>query len=326
MDLDLILNWGFLVAILTAAIRLAVPVLLAVLGEIITERSGVLNLGVDGVLVVGGVFGFLAAYTLQTGPLGDLSAWIGLMVGAIAGAGMGLIMSMLAISFKVDQVISGVTLVLFGHGVANYLYRQAFSALAVQTNGMSQIRIPILGELPVVGPIFFSHDPTVYLTFALVFGVWFLLNRTIFGLNIRAAGEHPKAVETAGVNVVRLRYAATLMGTALIGLGGAVLTVVQLRIFREGITGGRGWIAIALVIFARWRPWAALAGTLLFGLVDAIQFRIQAFSQLERGSGTFPHELLLMLPYIVTLLVLISSAKRSFAPEALGKPYSVGDD
>lgn len=321
MDWSLFLNWGFFIAIITAGIRLATPVLLAVLGEIITEKSGVLNLGADGVMVIGGVFGFFASYFLQDGPLRELSPWIGLCAGTLAGAVMGAIFSGFMVTLKVDQVISGVSLVLFGHGVANFLYRQAFSALAAQTIGLEPISIPFLSELPVLGPILFSQDPTVYIAFFLVIAVWFMLHKTTLGLKIRSAGEHPGAVATAGVDVAKLRYIATILGAALIGLSGAVLTVVQLRIFREGITGGRGWIAIALVIFAQWKPARALLGTFLFGIADAIQYRIQALTQLERGAQTIPHEFLLMLPYVLTLLVLAFSAKRSHTPEVLGQPY-----
>jgi simple sugar transport system permease protein len=151
---------------------------------------------------------------------------------------------------------------------------------------------------------------------------WFLLFRTTWGLKIRSVGENPTAAETSGVNVDLVRYAATLLGTGLAGLGGATLTVVQLRLFREGITAGRGWIAVALVIFARWRPGLALVGALLFGLADALQYRIQALSQVERGSGTIPYEFLLMLPYILTLAALFYRRERSDAPAALGRPYT----
>jgi len=326
MDWNLILNWAFVVALVTAGIRLAVPVLLAVLGEIVTEHSGVLNLGLDGVMVIGAVAGFMVAYNLQDGPLAAWSAWGGLGAGMVAGMVMGLIMAVLSVTLKADQVISGVTLVVFGHGLANYFYRQAFSSLTARVTGMPLWPIPFLSRIPVLGDILFNHYPTVYLTALLVFLVWFFLFHTTWGLDIRSVGENPAAAETSGLNVDRIRYIATLIGTALAGLGGAVLTVVQLRMFREGITGGRGWIAVALVIFARWRPGLALAGALLFGLADSVQYRIQALSQVERGGGTIPYEFLLMLPYVLTILVLFYRTGRNDAPEALGRPYVKGAD
>lgn len=325
MDWGQILTWGFLVALFTAGIRLAVPVLLAVLGETITERSGVLNLGLEGVMIIGGVAGFLVAYALESGPLaggaGATSAWLGLIAGVLAGMAMGLLMAALSVTLQVDQVIAGVTLVVFGHGLATYLYRQQFSSLTARVTGLETWPVPGLSRIPVVGDILFNHDPTVYLTAFLVVLTWFFLFRTTWGLKIRSVGENPAAAETSGVNVFLVRYAATLVGTGLAGLGGAVLTVVQLNLFREGITAGRGWIAVALVIFARWRPDLALVGALLFGLADALQYRIQALSQVERGAGAIPYEFLLMLPYVLTLLALLYRRKRSDAPAALGRPY-----
>jgi len=325
MDWSLILNWAFVVALATAAIRLAVPILLATLGEIITERSGVLNLGLEGVMVMGGVTGFMAAYYLQSGPLAGVSTWLGLGAGMVAGMLMGLILAGLSVTLRADQVIVGVTLVVFGQGIANYLYRQAFSSLTARTNGLPPVSVPGLSSIPVLGPILFSHDATVYLTVFLVFLVWFLLFRTTWGLRIRSMGENPAAGETSGLSVNRTRYTAILLGAALAGLGGAVLTVVQLRLFREGIMGGRGWIAVALVIFARWQPTRALFGALLFGLADAVQYRIQALSQIGRGTGTIPYEFLLMLPYVLTLVVLWFRTGRGAAPEVLGRPYTKGE-
>ena len=325
MDWSLVLNWTFVVALATAAIRLAVPILLATLGEIITERGGVLNLGLEGVMVMGGVVGFMVAYALQSGPLAGISSWLGLAAGMAAGMGMGLILAVLSVTLRADQVIVGVTLVVFGAGTANYLYRQAFSSLTARTNGLPLLPIPGLSQIPVLGPILFNYDATVYLTAFLVFLVSFLLFRTTWGLRIRTMGENPAAGETSGLGVNRTRYAAVLLGTALAGLGGAVLTVVQLRMFREGIMGGRGWIAVALVIFARWQPSRALLGALLFGLADSIQYRIQALSQIGRGTGTIPYEFLLMLPYVLTLVVLWFRTGRGAAPEVLGRPYVKGE-
>jgi general nucleoside transport system permease protein len=329
MDWSIILQWGFLVSLITAAIRLTVPVLIAVLGEIITESSGILNLGLEGIMAMGAVTGFLTAYYLQSTSLGVAlgvwTTWIALVAGMVAGMLMGLIMGWLSITLKADQVISGITLVVFGLGLSNYLYRQIFSTLSTRINGFDALPIPLLSKIPVLGDIFFNHDPTVYMTVILVIAVWYLLFRTTFGLRIRSVGENPEAAETSGVNVIKVRYAATLLGAALVGLAGAVLTAVQLTLFREGITAGKGWIAVALVIFARWRhPRLALVGALLFGFADSIQYRIQALSQVALGANTIPYEFLLMLPYVLTIGVLLYRSQQIDQPAALGRPFIKG--
>lgn len=320
MPWEQILTWSFLIALLTAGIRLATPVLLAVLGEIITERAGVLNLGLEGVMLVGGLAGFMVAYAVEHGAgLPLLGAWFGLGAGLLAGMLMGLLMAVMTVTFSADQVVAGVTLVLFGQGLTTYLYRQQFASLTARVTGLENWPIPVLSKIPVLGEVLFTHNVMVYLSVALVWLCWFLLFRTNWGLQIRAVGENPAAADTSGINVKRTRYASLLLGSALVGLGGAVLTVAQLHLFREGVTAGRGWIAVALVFFARWRPWRALGGALLFGLADALQFRIQAL-----GSKDLPYEFLLMLPYVLTLLVLLKRTPRSDVPAALGVPYVKG--
>lgn len=320
MPWEQILTWSFLIALLTAGIRLATPVLLAVLGEIITERAGVLNLGLEGVMLVGGLAGFMVAYAVEHGAgLPLLGAWVGLVAGLLAGMLMGLLMAVMTVTFSADQVVAGVTLVLFGQGLTTYLYRQHFASLTARVTGLENWSIPVLSKIPVLGEVLFTHNVMVYLSVALVWLCWFLLFRTNWGLQIRAVGENPAAADTSGINVKRTRYASLLLGSALVGLGGAVLTVAQLHLFREGVTAGRGWIAVALVFFARWCPWRALGGALLFGLADALQFRIQAL-----GSKDLPYEFLLMLPYVLTLLVLLKRTRRSDVPAALGIPYVKG--
>jgi simple sugar transport system permease protein len=321
MPWEQILTWSFLISLLAAGIRLTVPVLLAVLGEIITERSGVLNLGLEGVMLVGGLAGFMVAYGLEhSAGLPLVGAWLGIGAGIVAGMLMGLLMAVMTVTFKADQVVAGVTLVLFGQGLTTYLYRQQFASLTAQVTGLENWSIPVLSNIPVLGEMLFTHNITVYLSVLLVFLCWFLLFRTNWGLQIRAVGENPAAADTSGIDVQRTRYLSLLLGCALVGLGGAVLTVAQLHLFREGVTAGRGWIAVALVFFARWRPMRALWGALLFGLADALQFRIQAL-----GSEELPYEFLLMLPYVLTLLVLLQRTERSEAPSALGIPYLKGE-
>jgi simple sugar transport system permease protein len=317
MSLEQILTTTFFVALLTSGIRLAIPILLAVLGEIITEKGGVLNLGLEGMMLMGAITGFLVTWYLENNAFNPaLAAWLGLLAGVGAGLVMGLLMAFLAITLKADQVISSVMLVLLGQGLSAYIFRQQFSDFAAQVKGFEPIALPSLSAIPFFGPILFQQDIVVYLTGLLVLGCWFLLNRTTLGLNIRAAGENPSAAETSGLSVSRIRYTATLIGAALAGLGGAVLTVAQLHFFVEGVTAGRGWIAVALVIFARWRPLLAVVGAILFGLADAVQFRIQAL-----GDQRLPYEVLLMLPYLLTIVVLFRGIKKTEQPEALGQPY-----
>ncbi|HBY94208.1 MAG TPA: ABC transporter permease [Chloroflexi bacterium] len=329
MDWNSILTWGFLVALVTSGIRLAIPVMLATLGEVVTERGGVVNLGLEGVMIAGGLGGFMTAYFIQNSAWGAslpwAGTWLGLAAGILAGMAMGLILAVLCVTLHADQVVSGVTLVILGLGLTSYLYRQEFSSLTARVTGLPAWPIPGLARIPVIGDIFFNHDVVTYGSFLLVGLVWVFLYRTMWGQQIRAVGEHPAAADTSGVNVELTRYAAILIGTGLAGLGGAVLTVVQLRLFREGITAGRGWIAVALVIFARWRPELALAGALLFGLADSLQYRIQALATTGRGAGAIPYEFLLMLPYLLTLGVLLVRVRKTDAPAALGRPYLKGE-
>ncbi len=323
LDLSGILTAGFLVALITAGIRLAVPILLAVLGEIVTEKSGVLNLGLEGIMLMGALAGFLGTWWLeqaQVAPL--LAAWAGLGAGLVAGVGMGLILALLAINLRADQVIASVMLVLLGQGLSSYLYRQQFSSLTARIGGLPPAPIPGLAELPIVGPILFNHTAAVYLTIVGSSTSCISGRSTTLGLNLREVGENPGAAAGGGLSVGRILYTATLIGAGLAGLGGAVLTVAQLQLFREEITAGRGWIAVALVIFARWRPGLALVGALLFGVADALQFRIQALS----GSDTsIPYELLLMLPYLLTILVLLRGVRGQERPASLGLPYLRGE-
>ena len=318
-ELSPLLSAAFIATLLTSGIRLAIPIFLAALGEIITERGGVLNLGLEGIMLAGALAGFMAAYYAeQSGSalLVGLAPWLGMLGGSGAGLLMGLIMAVLAISLRTDQVIASITLVIVGEGVTTYVFRQQFASLTARVSSLPAIPIPFLSDLPFVGQVLFTHDMMTYLSLVLLGAAWYFLYQTTWGLNLRAAGEHPAAADTSGVNVNAVRYAAVLIGAAFAGLGGAVLTVAQLGIFNEGITAGRGWIAVALVIFARWRPELAFVGALLFGIANALQFRIQALN-----IEAIPYELLLMLPYVLTILVLLRGVRRAEAPAALGRPY-----
>lgn len=317
-ELSRLLSMTFLAALVTSGIRLAIPIFLAALGEIVTERGGVLNLGLEGIMLVGALAGFMAAYYAEQrfGAGWLFAPWFGLLAGIVAGMVMGLILSILTISLHTDQVVTSIMLVILGQGVTTFVYQQQFSSLTARVTTLDTLAIPGLSDLPVVGELFFAHDLITYCSLAILVATWLFLQRTTWGLKIRAVGEHPAAAETSGVNVNWVRYGAVLIGAGFAGLGGAVLTVAQLGIFNEGITAGRGWIAVALVIFARWRPDIAMVGALLFGLATALQYRIQALN-LE----AIPYELLLMLPYLLTILVLMWNKGQMAAPAALGKPY-----
>jgi ABC-type uncharacterized transport system permease subunit len=320
MNWSHVLSIAFLIALLSSGIRLAIPVFLAALGEIITERGGVLNLGLEGVMLAGGLAGFMGAFYIENLPNGGalmwFAPWFGIIMGILAGMAMGLIMAVLAVTLRTDQVIASVTLVILGQGVTTYIFRQQFEELTARIVGFEEAPIPLLSKIPFFGPVLFNHDVMTYISVLIMILGWYFLFHTTWGLKIRSVGEHPAAADTSGVNVNRVRYSAVLIGSALTGLGGAVLTVAQLHIFDEGITAGRGWIAVALVIFARWRPMLALAGALLFGIANALQFRIQAMN-----IEALPYEFLLMLPYILTILVLLQRIRKSESPAALGTAY-----
>ncbi len=311
MSWDMILNSGFLIALVASGIRLAVPVLLAVLGEIFAERSGVLNLGLEGIMAIGAFAGFAVTFTLE-------NAWLGLVAGLLAGGLFGLIMAFFSVTLRTNQVITSLSLVILGQGASAFLYRQIFgvSSRPPRVEGLTELTIPGLSQIPVLGPILFKHNVVVYLAVILVVLSWAALFRTTWGLKVRAVGEYPSAADTSGINVARIRYTCVILGAALTGLGGSVLSVAQMHMFLENMIAGRGWIAIALVIFADWRPSLALAGAVLFGVADALQFRLQAL-----GFAAVPYEFLLMLPYVLTILVLVSRSGREAGPAALGEPY-----
>ncbi|MEA4884313.1 MAG: ABC transporter permease [Clostridia bacterium] len=305
------MSGGMLISILAAAVSSGTPVLFAALGELVCERAGVLNLGVEGMMLVGAVSGFLA--TVRTGNI-----WVGVMAAVAAGGLMGLIHAFMSISLRVNQVVSGLALTLFGTGVSGFLGKSVIGVpLPAQFRAVA---IPGLSSIPVLGPILFRHDLMVYLTFILVPALWYLLYRTRPGLHLRAVGESPQTADALGVNVFAIRYVSVIAGGMLAGLGGAYLSMAYAPSWIESMTAGRGWIAVALVIFAVWDPVRAMIGSYLFGGVDALGFRIQVM-----GSGVSSF-FLKMLPYVFTIAVLIivtatASKRSSRAPEALGLPY-----
>ena len=303
---------AFLVSILVVAVEAGTSLLYATLGEIFTERSGVLNLGLEGMMLMGALSGFIAAKGTDT-------VWMGVAAAMLVGGGLALIHAFLTISLRANQVVSGLALTLFGTGLANFLGRPYVGKIGPK---FTPLPLPVLGDLPALGEAFFRQDLLVYAVYLLVPLAWLYLYKTRPGLHLRTVGENPRAADALGVNVVGLRYLYTIIGGMLVGLGGAHLSLAYTPGWTEGLTAGRGWIAIALVIFATWSPVRAVVGAILFGGINAVQFRVQA-------AGTdFPAPFLNMLPYSATIVVLVvitwweTFRKRVGAPGALGLPYT----
>jgi general nucleoside transport system permease protein len=299
-----------LVPVLLAVMTAATPLLLAALGELVTEKAGVLNLGVEGMMLVGAVSGFAA--TMTTG-----SAVIGVTAAAVAGAGMALLFAVLTLGLLANQVATGLALTLFGIGLSALL-GQSFVGMPLER--LPRLYIPGLTDLPVVGPLLFGHDALIYLSLAMVAAVYWFLNRTRAGLVLRAVGENHDAAHAIGYHVLRIRLLATLFGGAMCGIGGAYLSLVYTPMWAEDMVSGRGWIALALVVFATWRPERVLVGAYLFGGVTIAQLHIQ-------GAGfAVPSQILSMLPYLATVLVLVLISRdqvriRLNAPACIGKTF-----
>jgi general nucleoside transport system permease protein len=303
---DFVVNW------LASVPSLALPYALAAVGLIVTERAGVLSLGAEGLMLVGALAG-VGAYIVTDG-----AALPALLASMTSGGIVSLLFAMLVVWLRVNQVIAGLALVFFCQGLTNLIGTLAgWSNHAI--GGIGDLPLGRLADLPVVGPVLFRHDLLVYLLVPLCWAVHRLLNSTNIGLRLRAVGESPDAADAAGVPVVRVRVAAIVAGAVLIGLAGGYLSVVSTKIWIAGMTSGRGWIAVALVIFARWKPMQAVAGAFLFGGIEAL------IPQLSAAGIKLPQYYLLMTPYLATLGVMIWQALRersvSEEPAALGQPY-----
>lgn len=313
MNLDLV-TFTFVVGWLSASMRLAIPILFAALGEVFTERAGILNLGLEGIMLVGALVGFVGAYA--TGNL-----WVGVFLAMLSGILMGLLMGFMSVTARVNQVVAGLGITILGSGLSTLLFRLFFGLRTTPpTIKMFPTQpIPLLSQIPVLGKAVFEHNILVYIALILVGVSWVVLYRTRFGLALRAVGERPDAVDTRGLNVGLLRYIALMIGGALAGIGGAYLPLANLGIFWTQMTAGRGFIAVAVVIFARWDPVRALLGALVFGGAMALQLSLQTL------RVPIPSELMLMLPYIATILVLVSVSRRAEFPGAFTVPYTRGE-
>ncbi len=292
-----------LIPLLAATIQSGTPVLYATLGEIITEKSGILNLGVEGIMMLGAFAAFFIS--LKTG-----SPSAAFLTGGIAGVLAAALHGIICLIFRGHQVVSGLAITILGTGLANYL---GSPFIGKSAPGFTEFPLPFLSAIPVFGQLLFQHDILIYLSFLLPPALWFFLYTTRYGLSLRAAGENPEAARSAGIDVAGCRWAAVLGGGFLIGLGGAYLSLAYTHLWTNSLTAGRGWIAVALVIFSFWRPGRAVFGAYLFGGVMALQLRMQA-------AGTaVPSSLLLMLPYLLTIVVLVvSSYRQSVSAEPAG--------
>lgn len=299
------------IGILSSAIRLATPYLYASIGEMFSQRSGVVNLGVDGIMLVGAYAAFFVA--LNTGNL-----WLAVLAAALVGLLMGLFMSLISVTLQAEQGISGIGLYMFGLGLSSLLFRVTIGTIKTVV-GFPQVNIPLLSDIPVLGEIFFQHSIMVYGAFLLVPLAWFVLEKTTWGLRIKAVGQNPAAADSLGISVSRVRYACVCLGSVLAGVAGASLSVALLNLFQENLTAGLGFIAVALVYFGGWRPAGILVGTLLFSSVNALQLWMQVL------GVKIPSDLAVMLPYILTIAALAVTTNRERQPAALNKPFERGE-
>ncbi|MDT1064559.1 ABC transporter permease [Paracoccus sp. CPCC 101403] len=307
--MDQAITLGFFATLIGAAWRLATPLIFASIGEVISERAGVLNIGIEGTMATGAFCGFAAAFAS-----GNLA--LGLAAGILAGMIFGLIFGFFTITVKADQIVVGAAINMLGLGLTGFLFRTYYVSTGMGVEIAKPVHLPVLSNLPFLGEALFRQNLIVYATIPVAILAAILLYRTSFGLTLRAVGDHPKAVDVAGRSVGAYRYGAVVIGSALAGLAGAFLTLGHSNQFVEGMTSGRGFIALAVVVFARWSPIGAFFVSLLFGVFYALQLQLQAQPMLN-----IPYQALQVLPYVMTILALVIVRGKNFAPRKLGVPY-----
>ena len=308
------MDWEFIIVLLAAAVKVGTPLLFATLGETVTEKSGNLNLGVEGMMLMGAVIGFSAGHATGNPYLA--------LLGAMAAGGFGaLIYAFLTITMRSNQIVTGLALTIFGGGISGFLGQKMMGQVVPDTvkSLFAQLKIPVLSDIPFIGRILFQQDIFVYMGYlmAIALGIYFYNTRP--GLNLSMVGENPAAADAAGINVAFYRYSHTVFGGVLCGLAGAYLSLVYVPVWQENVTAGRGWIAVALVIFCAWSPYRVLFGAFLFGILDVFGLRIQKFDvQISRYFID-------MVPYLVTIFILVISSfgktKRRVSPASLGLSY-----
>lgn len=308
---------GGLTEFLAGTIRLSAPLILAALGETVVQRSGVINIGIEGMMLAGALAGFVAAHAAA-------SAWMGVGAAVAVGVALAALFAWFCMTLKADQIVVGTGVNIAMLGLTGVLYRAAFGiAASVTAPGLPVWSVPVLSDVPTVGQALFAQTPLVYAGGIAALGVWLLL-RSPAGLSLRACGASPEAADAAGVRVDAVRWTAALFGGAMAGCAGSFLTLVQTNTFTENMTSGRGFIALAVVVFGRWNPWGVLAAGLAFGATSEAQFWFQAHGSIVHVAGkavSLPYQALLALPYLATLIVLAMSAGRYRGPKALGQPY-----
>lgn len=306
----------FSASVFSSMIRLATPYIFAAIGETFGQRSGVLNLGVDGIMLLGAFFSFYVVFLTE-------SLWLGVLVALFVGGVLGLIMAFISVTLQAEQGISGIGLYLFGLGFSELLFQKLIGTPR-SVEGFQRLDIPVLSDIPFLGEIFFNHNLLVYIAFLSVPIAAFVLNRTTFGLNIRAVGQNPEAADAMGISVTRVRYATVTIGGMLAGLAGASLSIALLKVFQQNLTAGIGFIAVALVYFGGWRPYGVLIGAMLFSFVNALQLQIQVLENQFTVFQQIPSEFAVMAPYVITIVALVFAAKRREQPTALTKPFERG--
>jgi len=296
------------VGLFAAALRMATPIVYAALGGIFSERVGIINIGLEGTMLASAFAGVTASY--YTG-----NPWLGVVVAVLVGGLIGLLHAVLTVKFVGNQIVSGTGINIFAMGFTAYMSQIIWGSRGASegVRGLGTWNIPIIADLPVVGPIIGSHSPLVYLMLVVTVLSYVVLFRTPLGLRIRAVGEHPTAAETAGIDVLRVKYLCVILSGMLAGLGGAFLSLGHLNLFTRGMTGGRGFIAMAAMIFGKWMPFGAFGASLLFGLADALQMRLQSL-------GLLPPQIILTIPYLLTVAVLAGVVGKARPPSDY-KPY-----
>ncbi len=306
-----ILTTGVIIGILTSAIRLATPYLYAAVGEAFAQSSGVVNLGVDGIMLISAFAAFFVV--LNTGNI-----WLGLLAAILTGLMMGLLMSLISVTLKAEQGISGIGLYMFGLGMSSLLFNVLVGTVKT-INGFPAIKVPVLGDIPFIGEIFFNHSLLVYGAFLLVPLAGWVLDKTSWGLKIKSVGQNPAAADSLGVSVDRTRYVSVCIGAMLAGIAGASLSISLLNLFQDNLTAGMGFIAVALVYFGGWKPVGIMGGALLFSTVNAFQLWMQVL------GVNIPSDVAVMLPYLLTIAALAVTVNRARQPAALNKPFERGE-
>jgi ABC-type uncharacterized transport system permease subunit len=306
--------YDFLLKLLTASVRMTVPILLPAIGEVYCERSGTVNLGLEGMMLIGSMVGVVGSY--YSG-----SAWMGLLWAVCGGVLLALVFAFFTVTLAVNQNLVGTALNFIAAGVTGFFFRAMFGITTQpqRVAGFVPLPIPLLSKIPFFGQVFFNHIPLVYIGFLVLPIAHVVLYKTTFGLKLRAAGEHPRAVDTLGVNVFKLRYAAILLCGALAAAGGAYLSLGELNIFVEEMVAGRGFMALGVVVLAKWTPFGVLGASWLFGAAEALQLRMQAV------GFKIPYQFSLMLPYLLSVAALIGFIGKAAGPAATGKPYVKGE-